>query len=92
MKRATGKNKKRKRFQLHAPQASVVFIAGSFNGWDARARPLKRGADGVWKTSMTLVEGTYEYRFVVDGEWCDDPRCSESQPNGFGGRNALLRV
>lgn len=89
---ATTIKKKRKIFQLHAPDATAVFVVGCFNAWDQQARPLKRGANGTWKTSMTLAPGTYEYRFVVDGVWCDDPRCEEWRPNSFGSQNALLRI
>ncbi len=89
---AESKTKKRKVFQIAAPGADEVYLAGNFNGWEPAARPLKEGRDGVWKTTLTLPPGVYEYRFVVDGEWLDDPRCSEKAPNSMGSENCLLHI
>jgi hypothetical protein len=47
---------------------------------------------GHWWTYMTLVPGTYEYRFVVDGEWQADPEAAASVPNSYGGVNSVLVV
>lgn len=84
--------KKRKVFQFSAPEAQAVYLAGNFNEWIPDSRPLKVGKNGVWRTTMTLAPGVYEYRFVVDGQWRDDPRCDEKIPNGMGSENCLLRV
>lgn len=84
--------KKRKVFQLAAPSAQAVYLAGDFNGWVPDGRLLNEGKNGVWKTTVTLAPGVYQYRFVVDGEWCNDPRCAEKAPNGLGEENCLIRV
>ena len=55
------------RFQLSAPEASEVFLAGDFNSWDASDQPLKKDENGVWQTRLSLDLGKYEYLFVVDG-------------------------
>ncbi|MGK0200039.1 MAG: hypothetical protein ACI91J_003329 [Yoonia sp.] len=34
----------------------------------------------------------YEYRFMVDGEWVDDPACQQTRANGFGTENCVRRV
>jgi len=86
------KIKKRKVFQLAAPGANTVYLAGNFNDWKPDARPLKEGVNGIWKTTLTLPSGRYEYRFVVDGEWRDDPRCDEKTPNSLGSENCLLQI
>jgi len=89
----TDKNiKKRVTFKLNNPDAREVFLAGSFNNWNPSARPLKKDAKGVWKTIMMLPRGTYEYRFVIDGQWIDDPDSSEKQLNEFGSYNSILTV
>jgi hypothetical protein len=41
---------------------------------------------------VPLSPGRYEYRFVVNGEWVDDPKAKASVPNPHGGRNAVLVV
>ena len=84
--------KKRKLFTLKAPDAGAVSLVGSFNDWTPGAKPLIQGTNGVWKTSLTLTPGVYEYRYVVDGEWCDDPQCDEHSANDFGSANCLVRV
>jgi 1,4-alpha-glucan branching enzyme len=84
--------KKRITFELHAPEAREVCLAGNFNGWDSNARPLKQQKNGTWKTTVSLEPGVYEYRFLVDGCWVDDPRCMERTENEFGSCNCLIRV
>ena len=84
--------KKRKVFQLTAPDARAVYLAGDFNEWVPDGRQLNAGKNGVWKTTVTLPPGAYQYRFVVDGTWCDDPRCVEKTPNGMGEENCLIYV
>jgi chromosome partitioning protein len=76
--------------------ASDVRIAGDFNGWvpDKGVRSLieSEGQQRVWTKVMQLPPGTYQYRYVVDGEWRKDPSNPESVP-GTGGRpNSILVV
>ncbi|MCM8775672.1 MAG: isoamylase early set domain-containing protein [Candidatus Omnitrophica bacterium] len=79
-------------FEYQAPKAKSVYVAGSFNKWSTIANSLTRDAQGVWKTSIRLRPGRYEYRFYVDGKWTDDPKAKERTPNGFGSQNAVLNV
>jgi 1,4-alpha-glucan branching enzyme len=85
-------HKKRITFQYSVPDASKIYLAGSFNGWDSTARPLKQQKDGRWKTTVTFGLGVYEYRFIVDGNWHNDPQCEERRRNDFGDENCVLRV
>lgn len=80
------------RFFLFAPNAASVFVAGSFNAWDAAATPLKKGTAGSWQIEMELRPGTYEYRFVVDGNWQEDPSACDSVENPYGTRNSIKHV
>jgi len=84
--------KKRITFRFHAPEANEIYVAGSFNGWDSNARALKQQKDGKWQATVTLEPGIYEYRFIVDGAWRDDPRCRERRPNDFGSENCVLKI
>ena len=77
---------------LYAPEAQLVEVAGSFNGWHPQVNPLERAAAGEWTTTLMLRAGRYEYRYVVDGAWTDDPQAMLSSPNPFGGSNAVLVV
>ena len=78
-------------FGLSKPDAKAVVLAGTFNGWDLKRSPLRRTNTG-WKTTLWLPPGRYEYRFVVDGQWMNDPQERDSAPNEFGGTNSLLVV
>ena len=84
--------KKRVTFKLEAPKAKAVFLAGTFNDWDPQARSMRCGKNGVWSTWTALEPGTYEYLFVVDGEWCEDPACPNRCPNPHGSHNSVLTV
>jgi len=87
-----GSARKRVAFALHAPDAREVTLAGDFNGWDPAARPMKRDESGMWKATLTLPAGEYHYRYVVDGQWVDDPQCDRREPNPFGGLNCIRNV
>lgn len=84
--------KKRVTFKLENPSAGEVFLAGSFNAWSPTAKALKKDARGIWKTTTMLSQGTYEYRFIVDGVWQDDPENPEKSMNEFGSHNSVLKV
>jgi chromosome partitioning protein len=76
--------------------ASDVRIAGDFNGWvpDKGVRSLieSEGTARVWTKILQLPPGTYQYRYVVDGEWREDPENPEIISGSVGGRNSILVV
>lgn len=78
--------------ELAWPGAQAVFIAGSFNDWHPGVSPMLRLTDGTWFKELVLAPGRYEYRFVVDGVWVDDPAAPDYIPNPFGGMNSVLTV
>ena len=79
-------------FTYTAPDAGAVYLAADFNGWNATAEPLTRGPGDVWRVTVALEPGTYEYKFVVDGAWMDDPDNPEKVEDPFGGANSKLTV
>jgi 1,4-alpha-glucan branching enzyme len=92
-KKTKGSKKEQKtQFSLSAPQAGKVFIAGDFNQWSLTSHPLKADENGIWRISLGLNPGRYEYRFLVDGEWQNDPDCSSFVENSFGTSNCLKIV
>tara|TARA_B100000315_G_scaffold245643_1_gene271808 strand:+ start:201 stop:482 length:282 start_codon:yes stop_codon:yes gene_type:complete len=84
-------SKRRVFFKVSALRAKEVYLVGTFNDWDATSRPLKLGKEGVWRTYMALTPGTYEYRFLVDGEWRNDPG-AEMVENTYGTQNCVRVV
>jgi len=67
-------------------------VAGTFNNWKVGAAPLNSLGGGKWAKELSLAPGRYEYRFVVDGQWIDDPKAKVYVSNPHGGRNAVLEV
>ncbi len=76
--------------------AGDVRIAGDFNGWvpDRGVRSLiaSEGQERVWTKVLTLEPGTYQYRYVVDGEWREDPSNPQTAPGPTGQPNSILHV
>ncbi len=79
-------------FTLEAPQAEQVFVVGCFNEWDPMANPLEKDEEGTWSCILYIEPGEHEYRFVVDGAWCDDPVNMVRRWNEFGTQNCVLIV
>ena len=104
-KKATGEKQPRDRktkglyirrqqdFFLEAPAGAEVYLAGSFNNWDAKAKPMRW--DEVrqgYAVRGYLLPGEYEYKFVVDGNWMVDPRNPNRRENGLNSFNSVLVV
>lgn len=78
-------------FTVQVPNAHEALVAGSFNDW--QPQPLKAAkSPGSFSLTVMLPPGDYEYRFVIDGQWCTDAACPETVPNPFGESNSLIRV
>ncbi|HEY6231121.1 MAG TPA: alpha/beta fold hydrolase [Pyrinomonadaceae bacterium] len=73
-------------------RARSVAVAGTFNNWNAQSTPLTRkGAD--WSVSLQLSPGTYQYKFVIDGErWTVDPENAQIADDGEGHINSVLNI
>ena len=83
---------RRMRFGYFKPEAREVHLVGSFNGWNPRSTPLNRDAVGDWSVEVELPTGEHRYRFVVDGEWRDDPSAQQTVLNPFGGFDGIMVV
>jgi len=79
-------------FSVKTSKAKEVILMGNFNGWNAKAHPMKKDENGVWKKIIMLSPGRYEYKFLVDGQWRTDPENDQVCFNRFGTRNNILIV
>jgi 1,4-alpha-glucan branching enzyme len=79
-------------FRFTAMDAMSVLLVGDFTHWQAQPIPMRKGSDGVWKATVDLTPGTHTYRFIVDGEWHDDPECTIHVANPFGGQDMVRSV
>ncbi|MBW2483783.1 MAG: glycogen-binding domain-containing protein [Deltaproteobacteria bacterium] len=101
VKKATGVAKKAKKkpipsteFSLYAPDATEVYLAGDFNGWesDAKDYKLRKFKGDIWKKKVRLKSGRYEYQFVVDGQWWCDPENDNRVTNPYCTENSVVEV
>jgi hypothetical protein len=81
-------------FTLDMPHASNVALIGSFNQWAPEGYRMYRDDQrGVWKLSVPLGSGRYEYAFLVDGKMVvPDPKGLLQQDDGFGNKNSILII
>lgn len=79
-------------FELSAPDAKEVYVVGDFNDWrlDSSSRMMK-DKEG-WRKRVNLKDGKYRYRFVIDGNWVDDPANPKKELNPFGQTDSLIEV
>lgn len=71
-------------------EVKSVFVAGSFNDWNATRHEMRAHPGGYFEAALTLGPGQYEYKFVVNGgTWIQDP----GNPDRTGPfDNCLVRV
>jgi len=91
-KKPAGPKTKQVTFQWTLTEANAVAVVGDFNRWDPNAHLLKKTKDWEWKATLRLKPGKYEYMFVVDGEWREDPVNPNRAPNPHGGFNSVCEV
>ncbi len=82
------------RYQPVIGGVNSVAVAGSFNDWDVAKSPLADAdQDGIWEATLQLAPGSYQYKFVVNGDqWFADDYAMDSTPDGYGGQNAVVKV
>ena len=71
--------------------AQKVVLSGSFNGWDEEAFVMDK-VEGGWAIRLQLEAGRYEYKFIVDGHWTEDPGNPEKEKNEHETFNSILYV
>lgn len=78
-------------FAFPAPTARRVCLVGDFNNWDTKVGPMHKATDGVWHLGVALKPGRYEYRFLADEIWCNDP-AAQKTANSMGTENCVRIV
>jgi 1,4-alpha-glucan branching enzyme len=91
--KSKSKPKRRKvNFSLMAPKAKEVILMGDFNKWNSKKHSMKKDDNGMWKKTTMLFPGRYEYRFLVDNRWENDPKNDQWCLNCFGSKNNFIVV
>jgi 1,4-alpha-glucan branching enzyme len=68
-----------------------VFVAGSFQGWNATATPMTDQGNGVYSVTLDIVPGGYLYKFINGTTWeTGNAACGAS--DGLGGFNRSVII
>lgn len=79
-------------FFLKDSEAKDVYVVGDFNNWRIDENSRMSRDNGTWQKAINLKRGTYQYRFVVDGNWIEDPVNSVKEKNPYGEMNSLVEI
>ena len=82
-------------FIVPAADANEVSVVGDFNDWDPAAHPLKKQKkSGSFKGTFDLPkENTYEFKYLVDGNYTNEPEADSYRWNNHAGaENPVLEV
>lgn len=81
-------------FTVPAEEAKNVAVVGTFNEWNAEATPLKKLKNGSFKGTVDLeTENSYEFRYVVDGNYINEEEADAFAWNDFAGtENSVLSI
>ncbi len=80
------------KFHIVAPQAKEVYVVGDFNDWQQNTTSRMELSNGVWTKSLRFGTGRYQYRFIVDGVWTEDPNNPVKELNPFGQMNSTIEA
>jgi len=84
--------RRRVTLSVEALHAETVSLMGDFNQWNEKKHPMKKGKHGRWEKIIVVQPGRYEYRFLVDGQWQNDPNNDQVCTNRFGSTNNILEI
>jgi hypothetical protein len=73
------------------PDAKKVIVTGSFSGWSTENYVMVKQGDR-WILPMYLKPGKYTYKFIVDGNWHEDPANDKWETNQYGSKNSVLWI
>lgn len=85
-------NGKSQTFSISAPTAMSVQLVGDFTHWQEKPINLQKASHGIWKATIKLEPGSHHYRFLVDGQWRDDPECTVRVSNPYGSHDTVREV
>jgi 1,4-alpha-glucan branching enzyme len=71
-------------FRVWAPEATAVYVTGSFNDWNDSSHPMKKAHGGIWQLQIPDVSAGCVYKYVIsarDGQklWKADPYAFHSE-------------
>lgn len=81
-------------FSIEAKEADTVSVVGDFNDWSAKAGQLSKQKNGTFKGAFDLPkEGSFEFKYLVDGAYVSEPEADGSRWNDFAGaENSVINT
>lgn len=81
-------------FTVPAKDAKKVAVVGDFNNWSSKESSLKKLKNGTFKGTFNLPkEGSYEFKYIVDGAYVNETEADRYQWNDYAGsENAVLEL
>ena len=84
--------RRRVTFLFESSDAKEVILVGNFNNWNAKKHPMKSNENGMWNKSVVIPPGRYEYKFLVDRQWEENPQNDQTCLNCFGTYNNVFNL
>lgn len=75
-----------------AEGARKVYLAGNFNDWNPKEIRMNKVTEHHFELPVYIVNGTYQYKYVADGDWYEDPATERKVSDGNGGNNSILEI
>jgi len=86
-----GRKKGTTRFAITPdPGAAKVELVGDFTEWQPKAMRKQKG--GAFVLNVPVSVGSYEYKYIVDGQWVVDPDSQAWAANPYGTVNSVVTV
>lgn len=81
-------------FSLEAKEANAAAVIGDFNSWNPAEGELSKLKNGTFKATFELPkDNTFEFRYLVDGDYVNDPEADSFRWNEFANaENSILEV
>ena len=71
--------------------ADRISLTGEFNNWRENDILLQQTRSGVWQAAVDLPLGaSYQFRYVVDGQWRTDSHADGLSSNMYGSQNSFV--
>jgi hypothetical protein len=71
--------------------ARKVAVTGNFISWGPGGLAMERNAEG-WSLPIYFRDGTYPYKFLVDGRWMTDPANPSVRADADGNQNSFISI
>ncbi len=81
-------------FSIDAKEAQTAAVVGDFNNWNPSEGELSKLKTGTFKATFDLPkDNSYEFKYLVDGAYVNDPEADSYVYNDFAGaENSVLSL